>query len=174
MAIKRLTKTNPKSVTTKNEGLTRLASAFVGATAHRFANLYGVDYLFSLGEEPVYPADLADPDCLFPVIAWHANSLHKQAFGFPMGVLLLDNKNAMLSKRVDFDGSSINTSTVLLFAMEALFDMRDNLALCNKVPNAIALDAMVSSFHREMRKRKTVIQNALNESQPLEASYANP
>lgn len=177
MVIKKILPIKQKEIVVKNEGLTRLVSAFVAATAQRFSNLYGVDYLFSLGGEPVYPSDLGNQDCLLPVVAWHANTLHKQGLNFPMGLLLLDNEEAMLGKRVDFDGTQISTSTVLLFMMEAVFDMRDNLTLCNTVPNAISLDGIVSSFHRAMRDRKHAAQAAVAAAQPgqsAEMVYGNP
>lgn len=135
-------------------GTTAFVSSYMKTLYARECVKNDVDFLFALGDEPVEASDLASPDCLLPVVAWHANNLYKSAFNHPMGILLNDSADSFLGKMVDMDGIGVNTSTLLLFLNEAYFDIRDNLEFSNKHMNVVNIDRLASRFISDMKKRK--------------------
>lgn len=104
--------------------------------------------LFTLGGNVVFSGELGNPDCLLPVIVWHAERLNRQGMnkkdaleaGYP------SNSAAYLGRSVSLEGFTGALSEALLFLMESFHDIRDNSPKDKLTGESVELDHVVAQF----------------------------
>lgn len=128
---------------------TELASQLVAALLRREAAMAESDEpLFTLNGGPVTPGELGHPDCLLPVIVWHAERLNQYGMNNKdaLAASYPKNSGAFMGRSVSLEGFTGATAEALLFIMESFHGIRENSPRNQMNGVSAELDQVVAEF----------------------------